>query len=114
MELIIVDDDKDLREVVQALLATRFDVRVFSSGRPAVEALLDDGADLVLSDLALPGLTGEEVANVAATVSPRPWIVLMSGDYARLERARSIADATLLKPFTIRELMNACLADREN
>jgi DNA-binding response OmpR family regulator len=114
MAVILVDDDKDLREVMHVLLASRFDVRVFDSGRPAVEALLEDGAHLILSDLDLPGLTGEEVARVAGSVEPRPWIVLMSGDYARLERARPLADATLLKPFSIKELLQACLTERES
>jgi DNA-binding response OmpR family regulator len=114
MTAILVDDDGDLTEVLRALLAPRYDLRVYSSARPAIDALLDGQVDLVLSDLALPGLTGEEVAGMAATIEPRPRIVLMSGDYARLKRARGLADATLLKPFSVRELISACETGESN
>ncbi len=114
MTAIVIDDDGDLTDVMRALLAPHYDLRVFSTGKPAIDVLLDGKVDLLLSDLALPGLTGEEVAGMAATLEPRPRIVLMSGDYARLTRARSLADATLLKPFSVRELIAACDKGEDN
>ena len=61
---------------------------------------------LVLSDLDMPGLCGEEVARAAALLPRPPRVVLMSGDAARLGRARNLAEATLTKPFSVTDLMS--------
>jgi len=113
MTVTVVDDDEDLLEFLRALLAARHEVRVFATGRSAVEALRDGLSDVVLSDLGLLDLPGEEVARMAARLDPRPWVVLMSGDPRRLQRARPLADATLLKPFSIKDLVSACETERE-
>ena len=61
---------------------------------------------LVISDLDMPGLSGEEVAEAAARLPRPPRIVLMSGDHDRLERASSLAQATLEKPFSFKSLLS--------
>ena len=52
----------------------------------------------------LPDVPGEEVARTALRLPQSPAILLMSGDRVRLERARSLADATLAKPFGVEQL----------
>lgn len=113
MRIFVVEDDPSLRTFIQRWLAqlTRQEVMAFSTGTAAVEALHVYEPSLLVSDLEMPGLSGEEVAEAAALLSRPPRIVLMSGDHDRLKRAGSLAQATLEKPFTFRELRSSVPAD---
>lgn len=104
----VVDDNVSLRYfLAAALLASRtcHQVRTFAGGAAAIEALRLQAPDVVLSDLDMPGVSGEQVALAAAALPHPPRIVLMSGDPGRLERAGRLAAHTLQKPFAIRDLM---------
>jgi DNA-binding response OmpR family regulator len=107
MTIFVVDDDPSLRRFVKRWLAAHnvSDVRTFEDGAEAVEAMNREAPCLVLSDLDMPGVPGEEVARAAAALDEPPRIVLMSGDSYRLEQARSLAQATLEKPFSVTDLM---------
>ena len=108
MRIFVVDDDPSLRLFVKRWLAqlAGYEVFVFDNGTAAVEALARYSPSLVLSDLEMPGLCGEEVAEAAALLPLPPRIVLMSGDHDRLKRARSLAQATLQKPFSFKALLS--------
>ena len=108
MRIFVVDDDPSLRMFVKRWLAqlAEYEVLVFDNGTAAVEALALYAPCLVLSDLDMPGLCGEEVAEAAARLSNPPRIVLMSGDHERLKRARNLAQATLEKPFSFKALLS--------
>ena len=108
MRIFVVEDDVDLREFLVLLLLTDgHDVRAFRNGQTAAEAVVQSPPDVVLCDLKLPGLPGEEVAKAASGASPAPRVVLMSSEPARLEHSQSLAHATLRKPFGIGQLMEA-------
>jgi CheY-like chemotaxis protein len=108
MKIFVVDDDPSLRRFIQRWLAahTRHEVHTFESGEEAVLALETLSPNLVLSDLGMPGLSGEDVALAAARLPQPPRVVLMSGDPVRLGHARELAQATLEKPFSISELLS--------
>ncbi len=107
MRIFVVDDDPSLRLFVKRWLAqlAGHEVLVFDNGTAAVEALARYAPSLVLSDLEMPGLCGEDVAEAAALLPCPPRIVLMSGDHDRLKRASSLAQATLEKPFSFKSLL---------
>jgi DNA-binding response OmpR family regulator len=108
MRIFVVEDDVDLREFLVLLLLTNgHDVRAFRNGQTAADAVAQAPPDVVLCDLKLPGLPGEEVAKAAGGVSPAPRIVLMSSEPTRLEHSQTLAHATLRKPFGIGQLMEA-------
>ena len=107
MTIFVVDDDATLRGFVKRWLAAHsLEVRTFEDGAEAVEAMAHVTPCVVLSDLDMPGLSGEDVARAAARLPHPPRIVLMSGDSSRLERARGLAAATLQKPFSVTDLMS--------
>lgn len=108
MNVVVVESDRELLAYTQlVLLADKHDVRVFLAGAPAITTLQAGQADVLVCDLGLPDMDGEVVARAARLLPRVPRIVLMSGDPARLERARSLADAVLPKPFRAPELLNA-------
>jgi DNA-binding response OmpR family regulator len=107
MSVFVVEDDKDMRRFVAWLLTSRtsHDVFSFETAEEALTELHRREPSLLLTDLGLPGLSGEELARVASRLPNPPRIVLMSGDRSRLEDARSVSAAVLRKPFSMAELM---------
>jgi two-component system, OmpR family, KDP operon response regulator KdpE len=107
MKILIVEDEPTLREVLEDMFsASDHEVKAMATGASGLEALEAWAPDVLVTDLGLPGAHGEEVAQAAATLLPRPWIVLMSAEPGRLESARFLADAVLHKPFQMDELMS--------
>jgi CheY-like chemotaxis protein len=107
MKIFVVDDDAILLGFMRRWLASLegHEVHVFERGASAIEALTTETPCLLVCDLEMPGMSGEEVAEAAARLPRPPRIVLMSGDRARLQRARALAEATLNKPFSFKDLL---------
>jgi CheY-like chemotaxis protein len=93
------------------VLGTFYSLRSFDSGREALNALQALTPDVLLTDLALPDIRGEDLASVAAELAPRARVVAMSGDRRRLLRAAQWAQATVPKPFAIPALLGAIEAE---
>lgn len=114
--VLVVDDDRDLRESVTRILE-RSDYRVLEAGdaHQARTALQDaEGAiDLVVMDLVLPGLEGREAANLLLAHDPELRILFTSG-YTSQESIRMGAlpegHAFIRKPFEASELLEAVAA----
>jgi DNA-binding response OmpR family regulator len=104
MRILLVEDDPDLLRFLQLVLGKSHKVRAFASGREALAGLAQNPPELLMSDLHLPDLSGEELARAVVQLEVPPVVLLFSGDHARLERARPLAAATLPKPFSIAEL----------
>jgi DNA-binding NtrC family response regulator len=74
--LLVVDDDDDLRELlVTGLGAQGYDVVGCASAEKALAALVDQRFDVILADLALPGMNGIELC--ARVIDERPEQVVM-------------------------------------
>jgi DNA-binding response OmpR family regulator len=109
MRVFVVEDDAGSRRFITWLLAlrTRHEVFGFESAEAALEELPRLRPGLVLTDLGLPGRSGEDLARAAARLPEPPQLVLMSADSRRLEEARSLSHHRLTKPFSISELLLA-------
>jgi DNA-binding response OmpR family regulator len=106
IKVLLVEDDDDIRKLLEAALGERFDVASACSGRDAASAMLTVEPDIMLADLELPGLCGEALALRAQALAAPPVVFLMSGDHERLGRARRLARETIRKPFSIREIVD--------
>jgi CheY-like chemotaxis protein len=98
MIVLLVEDDDDLRGVLELALGSEFDVRSCATGTEALERLRTERVDVLLTDLDLPGASGEALAEVARTLPGRVPVVAMSGDVVRLEACRRMVDAVIAKP----------------
>jgi len=112
--VLIVDDDAGVRDVCTSLLhALGYRAEVASSGSKAIETIAQDGTalQLVLLDLDMPGMSGEQV--LRAVKASQPWLrVLMMSGSPRADLRRCLAagaDAVLQKPFGLRELDDSML-----
>lgn len=104
--ILVVEDDPAIAEpMVAGLQRHGFEVVHFAEGEPAVEA--SRSADLVLLDLGLPDLDGNEVCRRIRERSSVPIIVVSArGD--EMERVMLLemgADDYVVKPFGLRELV---------
>lgn len=109
MRIFVVEDDDATRRLVTWLLSmkTRHEVFGFPSAEAALGELRRQCPSVLLTDLCLPGLSGEELAQAVSRLPVPPRIVLMSGETTRLEKARPLCHQALLKPFSISDLLTA-------
>jgi CheY-like chemotaxis protein len=107
----VVEDDPGIRVLLEKVLGTFYSLRSFESGREALNALQALPPDVLLTDLEVPEICGEDLAWVAAQLGSPPRIVAMSGDRRRLLRAARWAQATVPKPFAIPALIGAIEAE---
>ena len=114
--LLVADDDPGLRESLERTL-TREGYRVLlaSDGRAALERVQGGGIDLIVTDLKMPGLSGIELHDRIAAVSPEnvAKLVMITGDTASPDAAEffgRLRQPLIQKPFDMRAL--ADLLDR--
>jgi CheY-like chemotaxis protein len=111
--VLLVEDHEDSGEVLCKLLgAFGLKVQWARTGREAVEraTAADETPDLVLLDLGLPDISGEEVARQIRSggPSPPPPIVVLSGK-ARSSVDLPEAEAFLQKPVSVSELIDTII-----
>jgi diguanylate cyclase (GGDEF)-like protein len=105
--VIVVDDDRLIREIVQDALAERTRVECCDSGESALEALRREPADLVISDLTMPGLSGVGLLDEVRRSHPGTEFIMLTGDAtveSAVEALRMGAADYLTKPIQIEEL----------
>jgi two-component system, OmpR family, response regulator RegX3 len=105
--VLVVDDERKIREIVGGYLERQgYRVTLAENGQAAMEAAVRQHPDLIVLDLVLPDIPGEEVARSLREVSPVPIIMLTakSAEDDRVAGLRIGADDYLVKPFSVREL----------
>lgn len=105
--LVIEDDPKIARFLSEGLTADGHGVTVASEGNKALETALSRRFDLVLLDLMLPGLSGQEILRALRTVdvtTPVIAITALDGVENRVIGLDLGADDYMVKPFSFVEL----------
>lgn len=107
-KILVVEDEAKISEVVAAYLEKEgFNVKVTASGRDALELAAREKPDLVVLDLMLPDLSGQEVCGELRKSSDVPIIMLtaLSSEEDKINGLAIGADDYLTKPFSPRELV---------
>jgi DNA-binding response OmpR family regulator len=106
--VLVVDDERKIRDLVRLYLEHEgYSVLLAESGRSALETAERARPDLLVLDLMLPDLPGEEVARSLRSHSDVPIIMLTAraGEEDRINGFRAGADDYVTKPFSPRELV---------
>ena len=107
-KILVVEDEETLAEAISFLLSKEgFDVEIAATGTDAVEKFEKNGADLILLDLMLPGMSGTEVCRQIRTKSAVPIIMLTAKD-SEIDKVVGLelgADDYVTKPYSSRELI---------
>jgi DNA-binding NtrC family response regulator len=109
VRILVVDDEDYMREVVrQALENAGFEVEEAADGKSAVSMLRKYPYSVIITDLRLPGLTGEAILEEALSLFPETIVILMTGFgniQSAVEAIRKGAYDYLPKPFQLDELV---------
>lgn len=106
--ILVVEDEESFSEALSFMLRREgFEVAIAADGNMAVDEFDRHGADLILLDLMLPGISGTEVCRVIRTKSQVPIIILTAkdGEVDKVVGLELGADDYVTKPFSSRELL---------
>ncbi|MEO9140410.1 MAG: response regulator transcription factor [Jatrophihabitans sp.] len=106
--VLVVEDEESFSDALSYMLRREgYEVEVAETGHAALASFERNGADLVLLDLMLPGLSGTEVCRELRTKSQVPIIMVTARD-AEVDKVVGLelgADDYVTKPFSSRELV---------
>lgn len=108
MRILVVDDEPQITRVLRtALQSNGHEVTLAQSGTEALDLFLKSQPDLVITDLAMPGMDGTELTREIRQRSQLPIIVLSvrTQDAAKISALDEGADDYITKPFSIQELL---------
>jgi CheY-like chemotaxis protein len=108
--ILVCDDDPSLRELVRAVLGSRYRFVEAADGTEALTLAREDRPDLIVLDVMLPGLSGIEVLEeLRSTDSLKeiPVVVITAWSHAEIEVQVAGADRFVSKPFDPDELSSA-------
>ena len=108
MRILIVDDEPQITRVLRTSLQSNgHEVTVAHDGVEALEQFLKTEPELVITDLAMPGMDGIQLTREIRERSQVPIIVLSvrSHDEAKVAALDEGADDYITKPFSIQELL---------
>ncbi|MGQ0845638.1 MAG: SpoIIE family protein phosphatase [Sporichthyaceae bacterium] len=117
-EVLVVDDNADMREYIAGLLRSQFDVRTAPDGRVALASALANVPDLGLTDVRRPGLDGFGLltalrADRRTALVPVVMLSARAGEEAAIAGMAAGADDYLAKPFSASELFARVHANLE-
>lgn len=105
--ILIVDDEEVIRDFLDEVLEDVFDVVNAADGQEAIDKLKDGDFDLVITDMKMPRVTGEQVVEFVKANKPNTKVIVISG-YLGMYSASSTNDTSpdslLAKPFSIKQL----------
>jgi DNA-binding response OmpR family regulator len=108
MKILLVDDEKRILEVLEAYLEREgYEIHCADNGIDALKKAKNINPDLIVLDLMLPDISGEEVCRLVRKESDVP-ILMLTAKSAEDDRINGIvigADDYLTKPFSPREVV---------
>ena len=117
MSVLVVDDEEIIRNFLQEVLSEEYNVSLASDGDEAIEQMRHYQYDLIITDIKMPRVSGEEVVKFARDNDLDSKIIVISGFSSLYTVSQSInngACAFLSKPFSIKELMQTISNAMEN
>jgi response regulator RpfG family c-di-GMP phosphodiesterase len=105
--LLVADDDAAVRSVLAEMLCADYECESVGSAEEALELLESGEFQLVLSDIAMPGMSGLELIPRVRELSPDTLVIVVSGSQeieSAVEALRAGAFDYLVKPFDLEHI----------
>ncbi|MFQ5498467.1 MAG: response regulator [Candidatus Zixiibacteriota bacterium] len=106
--ILIVDDEEIIRDFLFEVLNDDYEVILATDGDEAIQKLENRAYDLIITDMKMPRVSGEEVVKYACQNHPGSRVIVISGYSSLYTVSQSVdngACAFLSKPFSIQKLM---------
>lgn len=116
--ILVVDDDRDILELIRSVLVPAHTVHICDNGPEALGILDREAVDLLVTDVRMPGMNGFALINQAKQRQPQMNVIVMSAyiddtDEIASQVLRRYTDIALSKPLQIgqfTELVGIALA----
>jgi len=108
IHILVAEDDTHIGNTIKAfLLDAGYYVELCTDGQAACERLFDKKFNLVILDILLPGMNGQEILKEFRKASDVPvmMITALSGDSPQLKAFDNLADDFIAKPFSMQVLL---------
>jgi len=120
LTILVADDEKNIREGLrEALALDGYEVAAAADGREALEAVTRGDVDLLITDLKMPRLSGEELLKSVTTQFPTMPVIILTGHGTIESAVQAMHDGAydfLTKPVNLDRLsllVKRALASRE-
>ena len=111
LRILAADDEPMIREVLKACLATdQHTVTLASDGHELLDHFDSGTYDLVITDRAMPGLSGDQVAKAVKEQAPAMKVMLLTGFGELMATTNEVpegVDLVVAKPFTVDDIRAA-------
>ena len=108
MKIVIIEDDKDVASFLElAVQNLGYETAVSYDGKSGLSLIQETSPDLILLDLHLPGVNGDEILRLVRAddeLCSVPVIVLTGESYMLKSEIEEQANFTLVKPIDVRVL----------
>lgn len=108
-KILIVDDEPLMRiAIIDALLAEGYEVKGVGSGKEGKSLILNNGYDVLITDLRLPEIDGLEILKTVMEHSPKTKVIMITAYGSvntAVEAIKQGAYDYLTKPFSMEELL---------
>ena len=110
LRILVVDDEPMICEILHRILREDHEVTMATTGQAALAALADTNVDLILCDVMMPGMNGDELHRRITAEHPdmRDRIVFMSGGAMGSEieeLLEGLPNPRLAKPFRVEDVL---------
>jgi len=106
-KILVVDDEKGVRESIRVILKDTYDVVPIESGETAIDYLKKNEVDLVFLDIMMPGISGLEALKIIKASEQSPEVVIVTATRTvenAVEAMKYGAYEYVTKPFNIEEI----------
>jgi len=107
--VLIIEDEKNIREVLKEMLSTEgYEVTCVAKGKEGIELFKKKKFDLVITDLGIPGMSGWEVADQIKSINPSTPVVLSTGWGVKFDPVKMKSknvDQVIKKPFNLKQVL---------
>lgn len=109
--LLVIEDNQDTRHLVSRILSSRFTIESAEDGEAGIALWRKNNYELVLLDVMLPGMSGNEVLDCIMKENPSQSVVIMTANHT-MELAEELmlkgAADFVTKPFRAEQLRRVC------
>ena len=106
--VVYMDDEQVLLEIFQAMFEDEFDVRTFDSPEQALEDMQRCEAEIVVSDLSMPGMNGTKFLTEVARICPDSRRIMITGFATAFEMLPEVTSGLvqffLAKPWSEKQM----------
>ncbi|MDO6446523.1 EAL domain-containing protein [Colwellia sp. 1_MG-2023] len=110
-KILVIEDTEDTANLVHRMLKHKFSVDIAVDGIDGIKAFRKNSYDIVLLDIMMPGMSGDEVLDVLIELNPKQVVIAMTAhgtiDLAELMLVKGASDY-IQKPFKAEQLRKVC------